>query len=682
MNRLGKETSPYLLQHAHNPVDWYPWGADALEKAKTEDKPILVSIGYSACHWCHVMERESFENETAAAFMNEHFVNIKIDREERPDLDHIYMDAVQAMSGGGGWPLNVFLTPDAKPFYGGTYFPPVRAYNRASWREVMGGVIQAFRDNRNQVEEQANQLTDHLRQANQFGTRPLDLNIPFEEKFTKTQLDKIFQQIMGQADRTWGGFGKAPKFPQTSTINYLLRYYHFTKNQEALDQALLSLDKMIMGGIYDHVGGGFARYSTDTEWLAPHFEKMLYDNALLVLTLCEAFQVRANPNYEKIIRETLGFIEKELMNEGGFFSALDADSEGVEGKFYTWGFDEVMEVLGPEDGKWYSGIYDISKSGNWEHVNIPRLLKWPGEHDDFSAERLEKCRAALKERRSRRVRPGLDDKELTGWNALMNLAFVKAGVVLADTHFGQIATTNMEFLMKCKDEAGELRHSYNKGEYRFQAFLDDQAFMIRALLEHYQWNGKLKFLEEAQAMAEYVISQFSDEDHLYFYYTSKGQEDVIIRKKEIYDGATPSGNAIMARNLLMLGILTGKEQWKERAISMAEGLLQVATGYPTSFGVWADLIMELVTGTWEIAIVGKGAGQISKDLIKNYLPYNIIQWSEVIDDHWPLLKGKVGGDGALIYLCKDYECKKPVQNTRELMQLVESESGGKYGLAQ
>ncbi|MFY8045948.1 MAG: thioredoxin domain-containing protein, partial [Chitinophagaceae bacterium] len=308
MNRLASETSPYLLQHAHNPVDWYPWGEEALLLAKQQDKPILVSIGYSACHWCHVMERESFEDPATAAFMNEAFVNVKIDREERPDLDHIYMDAVQAISGSGGWPLNVFLTPEAKPFYGSTYFPPVRAHNRPSWMEVLSRISRAFREERGKIEEQAQQLTDHLSQQNQFGTNALQVNIPPEERFTYTQLHQAFEAAMGQADTVWGGFGKAPKFPQTFTLNYLLRYHFLTGRQDALDQALLSLDKMIQGGIYDHLRGGFARYSTDTEWLAPHFEKMLYDNALLVLSLCEAFQVTANPVYEKIIRQTLGFV--------------------------------------------------------------------------------------------------------------------------------------------------------------------------------------------------------------------------------------------------------------------------------------------------------------------------------------------------------------------------------------
>lgn len=671
-----------MLQHAHNPVDWYPWGEEALQRARAEDKPILVSIGYSACHWCHVMERESFEDPVAAAYMNEHFINIKVDREERPDIDHIYMDAVQAMSGSGGWPLNVFLTPDARPFYGGTYFPPVRAFNRASWKEVMSGVARTFREEREKVEEQAKNLTDHLKQSNAFGTRPPAVVVPFEEKFTRSQLEQAFQQAMGQADRQWGGFGKAPKFPQTFTINYLLRFYHFTGRQEALDQAMLSLDKMIMGGIYDHIGGGFARYSTDTEWLAPHFEKMLYDNALLVLSLCEAYQLKANPVHEKIIRETLRFVETELMDgDGSFYSALDADSEGVEGKYYTWSHEEVMEVLG-EDGEWFCKVYDITPGGNWEHVNIPRLLKWPHEHEGYSAERLEKCRAALEHRRTERVRPGLDDKALTGWNALMNAAFVKAADVLVDEHFEAVARRNMQFLLGCMEKAGELKHTYKAGDYRVGAFLDDYAYLIQALLLFHQRTGEDRFLQVALQLAEQVEKGFSDEDGLFFYYTPESQQDVIVRKKEIYDGATPSGNAVMAGCLWRLGILAGKEGWKKRAAAMTEGVLQVATRYPTSFGVWAGLLMELVHGTWEIAIIGEGAGEMRKKMFREYIPFAVLQWSERENDGHPLMYGKTAMDGPWLYLCRDYACLRPVKDVPELMQLIESESGSKSGAAQ
>lgn len=683
MNRLASETSPYLLQHAHNPVDWYPWGEEALLLAKQQDKPILVSIGYSACHWCHVMERESFEDPATAAFMNEAFVNVKIDREERPDLDHIYMDAVQAISGSGGWPLNVFLTPEAKPFYGSTYFPPVRAHNRPSWMEVLSRISRAFREERDKIEEQAQQLTDHLSQQNQFGTNALQVNIPPEERFTYTQLHQAFEAAMGQADTVWGGFGKAPKFPQTFTLNYLLRYHFLTGRQDALDQALLSLDKMIQGGIYDHLGGGFARYSTDTEWLAPHFEKMLYDNALLVLSLCEAFQVTANPVYEKIIRQTLGFVTDELMDqEGGFFSALDADSEGEEGKFYTWSRAELMEVLGEEDGAWFARIYDVTERGNWEHVNILRVgdvERWKVEGESL---KWENCRQALLDRRAKRVRPGLDDKVLTSWNALMNLAFSTAASVLGDAQIGQVAERNMKFLWNCREKAGEWRHSYKKGEYKVVAFLDDQAYLIWAMTGLYEMGGDEIWLNRAKAMMDEVSAAYSDEESRFYYYTQKRQEDVIVRKKEIYDGATPSGNAVMALNGWKLGVLTGNESWKNRSRDMVDGVLQVATRYPTSFGVWSSLLAELAAGTFEIGILGPGAEEKRKQLLLKYLPFKVVQSAENNREDLPLLMGKKTGPEALVYLCRDYVCKKPVESIEELFQLIESELPGKSVAAQ
>ncbi|MEI9809734.1 MAG: thioredoxin domain-containing protein [Bacteroidota bacterium] len=411
-NHLIHETSPYLLQHAHNPVNWYSWGEEALSKAKAENKPVLVSIGYAACHWCHVMERESFEDEATAQLMNEHFINIKIDREERPDIDHIYMDAVQAMTGSGGWPLNVFLTPDAKPFYGGTYFPPKRAFNRASWQEVLQNVIQAFKERRHEIDAQAENLTDHLVQSNSFGLGTTDP----DQVFTKEKLDEAFQNSMKPADKEWGGFGKAPKFPQTFTIQFLLRYHHATSFQlsksseatpsggevgAALHQALLSLDKMIEGGIYDQVGGGFARYSTDTEWLAPHFEKMLYDNALLIAVLSEAYQLTKKERYREVMDETMSFIRRELLHPGnGFYSALDADSEGEEGKFYVWEVNEIKELLGDEAAL-FCKYYDATESGNWESKNILRVktpLKEFARQNSIGADELKEMLAKGREK--------------------------------------------------------------------------------------------------------------------------------------------------------------------------------------------------------------------------------------------------------------------------------------------
>src|SRR3984885_16255203 len=421
-NRLAKETSPYLLQHAHNPVDWYPWGEEAIKKAREEDKPMLVSIGYSACHWCHVMERESFEDPETAEIMNRLFVNIKIDREERPDLDQIYMDAVQAIAGNGGWPLNVFLTPEGKPFYGGTYFPPVNLHNRASWKSVLQSISIAFRDKRKEIEEQADNLTNHIA-GSVFGTQ-----VPKgEQVFNQEDVQMIRDQLMKTADSKNGGFGAAPKFPQTFSIRFLLQHNYYTGDQESLDQACLSLDKMIYGGIYDQLAGGFARYSTDEEWLAPHFEKMLYDNALIVIALSEAFQMTRKPNYSRAIRETMEFIQNELYSKkGGFYSALDADSEGEEGKYYTWGKNEILDVLG-SDGEEFCSFYDVSERGNWEGKNILRIknpkIVFFNEKDPKLSElavkgpelpenhpKLVESRRRVFERRIERIRPRLDDK--------------------------------------------------------------------------------------------------------------------------------------------------------------------------------------------------------------------------------------------------------------------------------
>lgn len=512
-NRLAQETSPYLLQHAHNPVDWYPWGDDAFQKARREDKPVLVSIGYAACHWCHVMERESFEDEQVAAFMNSHFVNIKVDREERPDVDGIYMDAVQAISGAGGWPLNVFLTPEGKPFYGGTYFPPRRAFNRASWREVLEAIAQTYREGREKILQDAETLTQHLQQSNAFGTvngDGLDFNL--------IKIEAAFQAIMKQADTEWGGFGAAPKFPQTFSITFLLRYAHLTGNNDARQQALLSLDKMAQGGLYDHLGGGFARYSTDRQWLAPHFEKMLYDNALLVQTYAEAYQATGNERYRIIIEETLQFVERELQHpEGGFYSALDADSEGEEGKFYVWEFEKVTKLLG-DDAPLFCQYFDISPQGNWEGTNIlfvkTGLETFAQEHSvdmGFLKSMLQQGKEVLFRERSSRVRPGLDDKVLLGWNALMNTAYSSAYAATGQEKYKMIAIRNMEFLLKAfKAADGTLYHTWKGGIAKYPAFLDDYSYLITALLNLSQITGDTEWLDQATHFTETVLSGFAD----------------------------------------------------------------------------------------------------------------------------------------------------------------------------
>ena len=686
-NKLIHETSPYLLQHAHNPVNWYPWGPEALALARSENKPMLVSIGYSACHWCHVMEKESFEDEATAALMNEHFINIKIDREERPDLDHIYMDAVQAMTGSGGWPLNVFLTPDGKPFYGGTYFPPTRAFNRASWKEVLDGVARAFEEKRSEIDTQAENLTAHLLQANAFGLQSAgDATTP-----SKKELGDAAQQIMHNADREWGGFGRAPKFPQTFTIQFLLRYAamnvslktgddHSNEQDPFLTQALLSLDKMIEGGIYDQVGGGFARYSTDTEWLVPHFEKMLYDNALLVSVLAEAYQLTGKTHYHEVIGETMAFVERELMGkEGGFLSALDADSEGEEGKFYVWDYQEIVEILGA-DATLFCSYYDITPKGNWEGKNIPRI-KWTVEK--FAADHgmavpalekaLKKDREILLGQRNKRVRPALDDKVILGWNALMNTAASKAFGATGEERYRQMAINNMDFLFEQfqRSSSFEFYHTWKGGQPKFPAFLDDYAYLVQALIHLQEITGDRSWLLKAEGIVGYVIEHFSEEGTGFFYFTKKDQDDIIVRKKEVYDGAVPSGNAVMAWNLYQLSILFDRVEWKERSLKMSGGIRQAALKYPTSFGVWACLLLEIVEGTHEIVITGKDYDRMLGEVLSAYIPHRVLMAGKN-DDEWPLLKGKVLGDETAIWLCTNYSCQRPVHSVPELRALINS----------
>ncbi|MGB3089251.1 MAG: thioredoxin domain-containing protein [Chitinophagaceae bacterium] len=675
-NKLIQETSPYLLQHAYNPVNWYPWSEEALTKAKDENKPILVSIGYAACHWCHVMERESFEDENTAKMMNENFINIKIDREERPDLDHIYMDAVQAMTGSGGWPLNVFLTPAAKPFYGGTYFPPQKAFNRPSWQETLLGVAQAFRERRHEIDAQAENLTEHLLKSNSFGLQKISEN----ELFSPDQPVEALQNIMKSADKEWGGFGRAPKFPQSYAIQFLLRYNHLTKNEEALQQALLSLDKMIEGGIYDQVGGGFARYSTVTEWLAPHFEKMLYDNALLVSVLSEAYQLTGKERYKEVIEETMEFVQRELLHPAkGFYAALDADSEGVEGKFYVWDYEEVKSLLGSNAGI-FCEYYNITEEGNWEHSNILRVKM--AERDfavkkKLTIDELKKIlligKEKLLQKRNERIHPLLDDKIILGWNALMNIACSKAFAATGNEKYRTLAIENMQFVFnnfKGKEE-NEFHHTWKNDKAKYPAFLDDYAFLIQALIQLQEITTETKWLIHAKSITEFVIKNFSEPDTGFFFYTPYGQTDVIVRKKEVYDGAVPSGNSVMAYNLHQLSILFDKRDWEQRCLAMTSSLARAITRYPTSFGNWACLLQEIIAGTNEIALIGKDFSGIHNELLGQYIPHRVLMTSETANPVFPLLEKPVAETTA-IYLCRNYTCQNPVFSAKELMLLINS----------
>jgi uncharacterized protein YyaL (SSP411 family) len=679
-NHLIHESSPYLLQHAHNPVEWYPWGQEALEKAAREDKPILVSIGYSACHWCHVMERESFEDPAVAALMNEHFVNIKIDREERPDLDHIYMEAVQVMTGSGGWPLNVFLTPERKPFWGGTYFPPRAAYNKLSWKDVLQGVNRAYKTHRSQIDLQSENLTGQIIESNSFGLGSPDLEAiqwhPHKEDMTA-----LFDNLMKTADHNSGGFGSAPKFPPVFCIQFLMRHFYFTRDQAALNHALLTLDRMLAGGIYDHLGGGFARYSTDENWIVPHFEKMLYDNALLVTVLAEAYQLTKKDSYREAIVETMDFVQRELLStEGGFYSALDADSEGVEGKYYVWDKSEIEEILGADAGM-FCAYYNVREIANWESANIlyrtmtleDLSALYHGSPDELG-QKIASCRKKLLLRRSLRIRPALDDKILLSWNALMIKGCCKAHAATGEDTYKELAVRNFAFLWSRMKGDGifKFHHTYKDGMAKNPGFLDDYACLIEAMIHLQEITGDPEYLIRARELTVWVMENFQEKEEGYFFYTHKDQKDVILRKKDMYDGAIPSGNALISFNIFFLAIIFDLPDWKELAQNNCRRLSQTVIRYPVSFGVWATLMQWLTYGEVELVMTGKDLSKIRKDFLHNFIPNCVFQSTTEQNDQFPLLKDKPLTGSTLIFLCKDYSCQSPVTELHEIFPLLET----------
>lgn len=674
-NRLIHATSPYLLQHAYNPVDWYTWGPEALQKAKDENKPILLSIGYSACHWCHVMERESFENEDTAAIMNAHFINIKVDREERPDLDHIYMDAVQAMTGSGGWPLNVFLTPDLKPFYGGTYFPPVNAFNRKSWREVLYLIKNAFDKRKDEIEDQASQLTDYLINANQtISVSQSDAGV----FFTKENMEHFAKQMLMQADTAWGGFGKAPKFPQTFSLNYLLQVYHFSAMQSALDQVCLSLDKMYMGGLFDHLGGGFARYSTDAQWLAPHFEKMLYDNALLTALYADAYKLTKQASYKQVVEDTIDFVLRELKHPAQFFySALDADSEGVEGKYYTWSLEEVMTILG-EDAGWFCSMYDVSEKGNWEHTNILWLqkpLQVYAAAFNISSQKLEDkiktARVKLMAVRNNRIRPLLDDKIILGWNAMMITALCNSAGALQREEWLDQAESAFAALKQHLFSDGNWYHNWKDGQQGHAAFLDDYALLADACLQLFYSTGKNEYIEQVEQIIHTVAALFDTPESLMYFYTDVHATDIILRKQEFYDGATASGNSIMAHVLLQAGILLDKPAWVERGRAMVLIMSKMIREYPNSFGKWMTAFIKMSMPGVEVAVIGDEYKNKLIQMQAYYFPQLIIHGAEKSDKKFALLAEKIPQPGSTqIYVCSGYRCHKPVDTVELAAELI------------
>lgn len=674
-NRLQHESSPYLLQHANNPVDWYPWSDEAFAIAKRENKPVLVSIGYAACHWCHVMEHESFEDATVAAFMNENFINIKVDREEHPDVDHLYMDALQAMTGAGGWPLNMFVTPERKPFYGGTYFPPRSMYGRSSWMEVIGALHRAWHEKPEEITLQATQMLDHLKQASLVAAAGNEDKIIRQE-----DIRTITQNLLQQADTEAGGFGAAPKFPATGAIRFLMEYYHFYKTTDkelagaALNQGLLSLDKMIEGGIYDQIGGGFSRYATDKDWLVPHFEKMLYDNALLIEVLCDAYLITAKEHYKDVIRNTIDFCNRELRSGEipGYYCALDADSEGVEGKFYTWTFAEWQEVM--KDAHPATALYfGVSEEGNWEHTNILNEAVAPEsflEEYNLSADSwtdiLSAAKTALFEKRKERIRPATDDKVLLSWNALMTVALVKASIALQDKNYLALAEQHMDWLLSSFDNADEgLLHVYKEGKARIMAKLDDYAYLISALLQLASATGSEEWVRHAEKWADYVSKHFSNEDQRFFYFSSDVQNDIVVRKIELYDGATPAANSMMLENLYLLGNLLERSDWLEQSQEMMYAMKQTTIRYPTSFSRWAILIQRQVAGPKQLIIAGNESAQLLAEWQQNINPEIFVMISKD-KASLPALQYKYEQSRTLLYLCENFSCRKPVSTLVEL----------------
>jgi uncharacterized protein YyaL (SSP411 family) len=664
-NRLAQQTSPYLLQHAHNPVDWYPWGKEALEKARHEDKPIIVSVGYSACHWCHVMERESFENEKIAEIMNQHFVCIKVDREERPDVDAIYMDAVQAMGVNGGWPLNVILTSEAKPFYGGTYFPP------RQWANILLQIAEAYRQQKDQLLDSAEKFTEHLSmtESEKYGLQAE------EAHFSLADLQSAYARMARGFDRSKGGMDRAPKFPMPSIYLFMLRYYALTQEKTALEHVQLTLDQMAFGGIYDQIGGGFARYSVDAEWFAPHFEKMLYDNGQLLSLYAEAYNLTPDPLYQHVVYQTVDFVEREMTHaEGGFYSALDADSEGEEGKFYVWTKQELDEMLGP-DSEWFCAYYHVKEEGNWEHgrnilYRSVREKEWARRQNISETEarmKLNSAHATLMQARAQRVRPGLDDKVLCSWNALMLKGLVQSYRVFGEARFLDLALRNARFISTRLRNGAGLFRTYKDGRARLPGYLEDYALVIDAFVHLYQATFDEQWLTQAEQLTEYVLRNFYDAQEELFFFTDAEGEPLIARKKETFDNVIPASNSIMATNLYFLGLLLDQPPYVELSRKMLSRVSKLMLSNIQYLAHWASLYTYRISPTAEIAIVGSEYRQFRKELEQVYYPNKVLVGTEE-KSTLPLLANRFAQDGkTTVYVCYNKACQLPVRTVPDAL---------------
>jgi uncharacterized protein YyaL (SSP411 family) len=672
VNRLAEATSPYLLQHAHNPVDWFPWGEEALSRATAEDRPIFLSIGYAACHWCHVMERESFEDEETAALLNAHFVPIKVDREERPDLDAIYMDAVQSMTGQGGWPLSAFLTPEGKPFFAGTYFPKEPSHGMPSFRQVLEGIEEAWRERRDDIERQGGRVVDAISRVGSLEAS----DQPLTDELTSDAMAVLRRSF----DATWGGFGAAPKFPQPMTLEFLLRMA-LRGAPDALPMVTTTLDRMASGGIYDQLGGGFARYSTDATWLVPHFEKMLYDNAQLAQLYTRAWVVTREERYRRVATETLGYLLREMQHPaGGFFSSQDADSEGVEGKFFTWSWDELTGLVGADA----AATFGATPEGNWageagERTNV----LWRPQTADHDAVDLEQARRILFQVRAGRVRPATDDKVLAGWNAMAIQAFAEAGVALGEDAFLDAAMAAASFVLSnLRGPDGRLLRSWREDVPGGPAYADDHALLASATLTLFSRTGDLRWFHEAKALADDLVRLFWDQERGGFFQTGVDIDPLVLRPKEISDNAVPSGNSVAAEVLQRIGLLTGDQDLAQIGISALRLTRDVLGRAPTGFGHALQALDLFLGPAQEIAIVGPAGDPARRALVDEvaavrFLPNAVLAIAAPDDreaaEAVALLRDRALVDGLpTAYVCRRFACRLPVTTPAELAaQLVE-----------
>jgi len=681
-NRLAGETSPYLLQHKDNPVDWYPWGEEALRRAREEDRPILLSVGYSACHWCHVMERESFEDEQTARMMNEHFVNIKVDREERPDIDSIYMSAVQALTRSGGWPMTVFMTPDGAPFYGGTYFPPVPSRGLPSFQQLLLTLADAYENRREEVLQSAGSVRDYLQATTGAA-------MPKAETTGTSLLDGAAASLLAGHDDRFGGFGDAPKFPQPMNLEVLLRHHRRTGDRGALAAVETTLRRMADGGIYDHLGGGFARYSVDEYWLVPHFEKMLYDNALLSRIYLEAHQATGDPFYRRVAEETLDYVLRDMTSpEGGFYSAEDADSEGEEGKFYIWTPGEIEEALDPEDARLALCYWDVTERGNFEGkniLNVPRPPEVVADEFGLAPEELWGRIVGIREKlfavREGRVRPGRDEKVLAAWNGLMLHAFALAARVTGREDYREAARRNAAFLLDRMKEDGRLHRSHKDGRARFNGYLEDYAMVADGLVALYEATFETRWLVEADLLCEAMNELFWDDEKRAFYDTPADHERLVTRPREVYDNATPSGNSVAVEVMLKLALFLDRNDYRERAEEVLEEMGGGMEKIPSAFGRLLAALDFSASGTREVAIIGEPEAPGTKALLglvyARYLPNKVLAGRAEDDAESagliPLLAQRPTRDGKpTAYVCEGYACQAPTTDPEELKRQLDA----------